>query len=77
LVNATTNQKLVAAKKERWGRLHAGLIQRGGTLSHCLGGRIEQPKNKNREKDRALSLDGCHWRRRHNNQPKVGLNNRI
>jgi hypothetical protein len=46
-------------------------------LADHLGGQIERLKNKNRDKDGALGLDGCHWRGGHNNQPKDGLNNRI
>jgi hypothetical protein len=63
-------------KGKRWGRQHAGLLQRGETFSHCLGGRIEQPKNENRESDGALGLGGRHRMAGHNNQPNVGISGR-
>ncbi len=38
---------------------------------------MSNQKRKIKRKVGALGLDGCHWREGHNNQPKVGLNDRI
>ncbi len=51
-------------------------ITMGWDISHRLGGRIEQPKNENRESNRALGLGGRHRMGGHNNQPIVGVSGR-
>jgi hypothetical protein len=46
----------------------------GGRLLIALGGKWSDKKNKNREGDGALYLDGYFWMGGHNNQPKSSLN---
>ncbi len=57
----------------RWKGDANGRNARGRTCTHRFGWQIERQKNKNREGDGALHLDGSCWMGKHNNQPKVSL----